>query len=129
MLKIRLQRVGRSKIPAFRLVVTEHTMPVQGRFIEKLGNFIGGRKDETLALVKDRIVYWISVGAKPSQTVARMLAKNGVKEAEKFIEKRPTKPTRAEREAAEKAKEAAKAVKTATPEAVKEEPKAEEVKE
>ena len=92
MLKIRLQRVGRKKIPAFRIVVAEHTMPVQGRFVEKLGNFISGRKKDTLQLKKERIGYWLSVGATPSQTIARLLLEQGMKEVEKFIKPRKQVP-------------------------------------
>ncbi len=51
MLKIRLQRQGRKGMPVFRIVVAEHTMPVQGRFVEKLGGYTAGRKEETLILV------------------------------------------------------------------------------
>lgn len=106
MLKIRFQRKGRKKLPVFRLVVAEHTMPVQGRFIEKLGMFIAGQKKETLDLKKDRILYWLSVGAQPSQTVARLLAAEGMKEFESFIEKRIQAPSKAELKAKEEALEA-----------------------
>jgi small subunit ribosomal protein S16 len=115
MLKIRFQRKGRKRLPVFRLVVAEHTMPVQGRFIEKLGMFVAGQKKETLDLKKDRILYWLSVGAQPSQTAARLLAKEGMKEFEAFIEKRKQVPSKAEVkakteaiEAEEKKKEEAK---------------------
>lgn len=114
MLKIRLQRQGRKGSPAYRLVLAEHTMPIQGRFIEKLGHFIPQRKEETMNLNTDRIKYWISVGAQPSQTVARLLFKEGVTEAEKFIKSRPTKPSKAEQR---KAEEAAKAAENAAQEA------------
>ena len=85
MLKLRLQRVGRNKVPAFRLVLAEHTMPVQGRFIEKLGNFVAGQKDTTLVLEKERLTYWLSKGAQPSTTVAAILVKAGMKEFAPFV--------------------------------------------
>jgi len=115
MLKIRLQRVGRKKIPAFRLVVAEHTMPVKGRFLEKLGNFVLGRKKETLVLKKERILHWLAMGAKPSQTVARLLNTEGLKEFEKFIEQRKQVPSKAEQKALEEqaAKEKEEKEKTA----------------
>lgn len=123
MLKLRLQRMGRKRMPVFRLVVAEHTMPVQGRFLEKLGSFIAGQKATTLNVNTERAKYWISVGAEPSQTVAQLLVKQGVKEAEKFIAKRVQKPSnasieaKAAAEAAAKAKEEAAAAEKAAKEA------------
>ena len=109
MLKLRLQRAGRKRMPVFKLVVAEHTMPVNGRCVERLGSFIGGQKEKTLNIKLDRVKYWLSVGAQPSQTVARLLVAQGVKEAEKFIEKRQQKTSNAEIEAAKKAEEEAQA--------------------
>jgi small subunit ribosomal protein S16 len=123
MLKLRLQRMGRKRMPVFRLVVAEHTMPVQGRFLEKLGSFVGGQKATTLNINTERVKYWISVGAQPSQTVAQILVKQGVKEAEKFVAKRVQKPSNASieakvaAEAAVKAKEEAAAAAKAEKEA------------
>lgn len=114
MLKIRFQRKGKKKMPVFQLVVAEHTMPIQGRFIEKLGTFVSGRKKETLMLKTERIEHWLSVGAQPSQTVARLLVSEGMKACEKFIKQRKQVPSKAEmkkKEAAEKAKEEAEKAK------------------
>jgi len=88
-------------MPVFRLVVAEHTMPIQGRFIEKLGMFVSGRKKETLMLKTERIQHWLSVGAQPSQTVARLLLDEGMKECEKFIKQRKQVPSKAEVKAKE----------------------------
>ncbi|PCI24089.1 30S ribosomal protein S16 [Candidatus Peregrinibacteria bacterium] len=88
MLKIRLQRKGRKRMPVFHIVLAEHTAPVQGKFIEKLGMFMAKDRANTLELRSERILYWISQGAQPSQTVARLLVKNGMKECEKFVPQR-----------------------------------------
>jgi len=113
MLKIRLQRIGRKRMPVFRIVVAEHTSPVAGRFVEKLGSFVGGNKDATLNFKEDRVLHWVSMGAQPSQTVARLFAEKGVKGMEKFIEKRAQKTSKAELEAAAKKEEEAAAKKEA----------------
>ena len=46
MLKIRLQRVGRKGMPVFKIVVAEHTMPIQGRIVEKLCSYIAWKLDD-----------------------------------------------------------------------------------
>ena len=120
MLKIRLQRIWKIHNAVYRIVVAEHTSPIKWKFIEKLWSFAAQRKEATLNLNKERAVYWMSVWAQPSDSVARLLSKNWVKEAEKFIKKRVMKMSNVEKakieakakekeEAAEKAKEAAEA--------------------
>jgi small subunit ribosomal protein S16 len=88
------------------MVVAPKRKPVKGRFVECVGHY--NPLDKKVSFVSDRIEYWISVGATPSQTVARLLKKNGLGVVEKFIKDREAKPTKAEREIAEqKKKEAA----------------------
>ncbi len=77
MLKIRLQRVGRINMPAYRVIVAEHTRgPKTGNFVEVVGTY--NPKSKERALKEDRIKYWISVGAKPSATMHNMLISAGV---------------------------------------------------
>ena len=77
MLKIRMQRIGRINMPAYRIVVAEHTVgPKSGKFVEKLGTYNPKSKERTLNV--ERVKYWISVGAKPSDTVHNMLVAEGV---------------------------------------------------
>lgn len=77
MLKIRMQRIGRTNMPAYRIVVAEHTVgPKSGKFVEKLGTYNPKSKERTLNV--ERVKYWISVGAKPSDTVHNMLVAEGV---------------------------------------------------
>ena len=72
MLKIRLQRIGRINSPSYRVVVTEHTRgPKAGAFVERVGFFNPKTKEQ--ALNADRIKYWLSVGAQPSDTMHNML--------------------------------------------------------
>ena len=78
MLKIRLQRVGRKHEPAFRLVLTDSKNSTKsGKFIEVLGNH-DFRTDKNTKLNKDRILHWMKVGAKPSDTAHNLLIENKI---------------------------------------------------
>lgn len=114
MLKIRLQRIWKIHNAVYRVVVAENTAPIKWKFIEKLWSFAAQRKEATLQLDTERAAYWISKWAIPSDTVARLLVKNWLKSAEKFIQKRVMKMSNAEKakiEAEQKAKEEAEAKK------------------
>lgn len=77
MLKIRLQRTGRTNDPSYRVVVTEHTNgPKSGRAVEKLGSY--NPKSKERVLDADRIKYWLSKGAQASGTVHNMLINAGI---------------------------------------------------
>jgi len=83
MLKIRLQRVGRINTPAYRVVVTEHARAAQSaNFVEKLGSYNPKTKERILNV--ERIKHWISVGAKPSDTMHNMLISAGIIEGKKI---------------------------------------------
>jgi small subunit ribosomal protein S16 len=82
-LKIRLARGGAKKRPYYRIVVADTRSPRDGRFIEKVGTFnplVAKDSDLRLSLNKERIEYWMSVGAKPSDRVARFLNAEGMVE-------------------------------------------------
>lgn len=85
MLRIRLQRKGRRNLPAYRIVVAEHSDPVKGKFIEILGHYLPIRDPKVFEFKEERIRHWVSVGAQPSQTVARLLKKYGMDGMDKFI--------------------------------------------
>ncbi|MBI5414355.1 30S ribosomal protein S16 [Candidatus Peregrinibacteria bacterium] len=102
MLKIRLQRAGRRNLPFYRIVVAEDRSPIKGRYLELLGHCNPLSRPKLLEVKKEKVEHWVSLGAHPSQTVARLLLKQGISVVEKFIEKRVMKPTRAERAAQEK---------------------------
>lgn len=77
MLRIRLQRVGRIKLPAYRIVVVEAARAAKKRaVVEEVGSY--DPKSKTRILAKDRIKYWISVGAQPTGTMHNMLVSEGV---------------------------------------------------
>lgn len=77
---LRLKRFGRLNHPTFRVVATDPRFPRDGRIIEPLGYYLPlmPRAQEQLKLNTERIQYWLSVGARPSETVARMIEKSGL---------------------------------------------------
>ena len=73
MLMIRLSRIGKKKHPFYRVVVTEKTRPRNGRFVEIVGTYDPSSKPATIALKDERVQYWLSKGAQPSDTVRSFL--------------------------------------------------------
>ena len=118
MLKIRLQRTGRTNDPSYRVVVTEHTNgPKSGRAVEKVGTY--NPKSKVRTLDAERIKYWISMGAKASGTMHNMLISAGIISGKKInVLPKKTVPKKEE--------EAAKPAPEAKVEDVKEEQKVEE---
>jgi small subunit ribosomal protein S16 len=77
MLKIRLQRTGRTNNPSYRVVVTEHTNgPKSGRAVEVLGSY--NPKSKERVLNADRITHWLKNGAQASGTMHNMLISTGI---------------------------------------------------
>ena len=76
MVMIRLARVGARKQPHYRIVVIEKDRARNGRSIEVVGTYNPRTEPATVLLKRDRIDYWKSVGAQPSEIVAKLLVKN-----------------------------------------------------
>jgi len=89
MLKLRLRRTGAKKKPSYRLVVAEATAPRDGTFLENLGYYNPLTQPTTFEINEDRVRQWLSVGAQPTDRVARLLSARGIIEA-------PAHPTAAE---------------------------------
>ncbi len=88
-LRIRLARGGAKKRPFYRMVVTDSRNPRDGAFIEKVGTynpFLPHDNEERITIKADRIAYWISVGAKPSDRAALLLSKKGVYDKPSVVE-------------------------------------------
>ncbi len=76
-LKIRLARAGAKKRPFYRIVIAEATSPRDGLFIEKVGTYnpmLPRDSGTRVVLEIERIKYWLSVGARPTDRVERFLA-------------------------------------------------------
>ncbi len=89
MLVIRLQRTGRENLPSYRIVVAEKARPVKGKFLEILGHYLPAKKTPVFEVDSEKVTTWVSKGAIPSDTMARLLRKNGMKNMEKFISRYP----------------------------------------
>lgn len=73
MVKIRLKRFGAAKKPTYRIVVMEGSKPRDGRCIEEIGTY--APIVSQVSLKDERVKYWLSVGAQPTDTVRRLLNK------------------------------------------------------
>jgi len=88
--KIRLARGGTKKRPFYRIVIADERAPRDGNFIEKVGNFnpmLPKDHKERLIFSKERIEYWLKVGAQPTERVQKFLAEHGLVDAPKVTEK------------------------------------------
>lgn len=75
MVTIRLTRGGAKKRPYYSIVVTDSRNKRDGRFIERVGFFnpIAKEKEEGLRIDTDRVTHWLSLGARPSDRVAKLI--------------------------------------------------------
>lgn len=76
--KIRLARRGRKKMAMYDIVVAESTSPRDGRFIEKIGTYNPNTDPSTVVVKSDRAVYWLMVGAQPTDTARSVLSHEGL---------------------------------------------------
>jgi len=133
---LRLSRGGSKKRPYYKIVVANSRAPRDGKYLEQVGTYnplLAKDDANRVRLVEDRVNYWLGVGAQPTDRVARMLDKAGIKERAATTNPQKGEPgakakERAE-EKAEKAREAeeaaaaaaaAPAVEDAAPEAANE---------
>jgi small subunit ribosomal protein S16 len=72
-LAIRLSRIGKKKNPYYRVVVLDKRRPRNGRTVEVVGTYDPLKKPATIVLDAERIKYWLSCGAQPSDTVRSFL--------------------------------------------------------
>ena len=80
---IRLSRGGSKKRPYYKVVVSNSRAPRDGKYLEQVGTYnpLLAKDDENrVRLIEDRVRYWLGVGAQPTDRVARMLDKAGIKE-------------------------------------------------
>ena len=75
MVKIRLRRMGAKKAPYYRVVVADSHSPRDGRFIEELGTYDPMADGDKIKVDLERVKYWISNGAQPTDTVRGLIKK------------------------------------------------------
>jgi small subunit ribosomal protein S16 len=104
MLVIRFLRVGKRNQPAFKIVVCEKkTAPKSGKFIEQVGFYNPLTRERILK--RERIKYWLSVGAKPSPRVHNLLIEEKILEGKKIPVHKKPKEKKTEKEPARESKE------------------------
>ncbi len=114
-LKLRLARGGSKKRPYYRIVVADVRSPRDGRFIERLGTYnpLLAKTDETrVTLNSERIAYWLSKGAKPTDRVLRFLDAAGMMKRDARNNPNKAKPGKKAQERLEEQRQAAEDAKT-----------------
>lgn len=77
MVRIRLRRTGARHQPTYRIVVADKEAPRDGAFIEIIGTYNPRTQPETVKVQEDRALYWMKVGAQPSDSVCQLFRKTG----------------------------------------------------
>jgi small subunit ribosomal protein S16 len=99
MLKIRFQRIGRKNDPSFRAVLTDSKNSAKsGKFLEILGTYNPRAKENKRTLKADRIKYWLTQGAKLSDTMHNFLVADKVIDGKKVNVLPKKKPTQKRKE-------------------------------
>ena len=80
MLRIRLRRMGSRKHPSYRVVVADIRAPRDGAFVDIIGHYDPMTNPETIVIQEDKALHWLTKGAQPSTTTARLLGKAGILE-------------------------------------------------
>ena len=83
---IRLMRMGSKKRPFYRIVIADKRAKRDGQFIEKIGHYDPQKDPPETVLDEERALYWLGVGAQPSDTVRNILSRAGI--MRKFAEMR-----------------------------------------
>lgn len=117
---LRLARGGSKKRPYYKIVIADSRAPRDGKYLEQVGTYnplLAKDDDNRVRLIEDRVRYWLGVGAQPTDRIARMLDKAGIKERVVAVNPKKGEPgkkakDRAE-EKAEKLREAEEAAKAA----------------
>lgn len=108
-MKIRLARGGSKKRPHYSIVATDSRMPRDGRFLEKLGTYnplLAKDSEDRVKMDVERIQYWLSKGAQPTDRISRFLEAAGI--VEKKIRNNPKSAVPGKRMAELTAKKAAR---------------------
>ena len=109
-LKIRLSRGGSKKRPFYRIIIADARSPRDGRFIEKVGTYkpmLAKDAADRIVLETERLTHWLSVGAQPTDRVARFLDAAGLmKRSPKSNPQKAEPGKKAQERSAEKAKKA-----------------------
>ena len=73
--KIRLRRMGAKKQPTYRVVIADEKKARNGAFIENIGHYNPRTEPQTLVVNEARALYWLGVGAQPTESVSRLFVR------------------------------------------------------
>lgn len=76
--KLRLQRGGKKKQPIYRIVAADGRYKRDGRFLERIGSYNPNTNPMTIDVKENRVLYWLGVGAQPTDTVRNLLSRKGI---------------------------------------------------
>ena len=128
---LRLSRGGSKKRPYYKIVASNSRSPRDGKYLEQVGTYnplLAKDDANRVRLVEDRVKYWLGVGAQPTDRVARLLDKAGIKERVATVNPKKGEPGQKAKDRAEdKAAKAAEAAEAAAAAAAAPEPEVEEV--
>ncbi len=85
--KLRLRRMGKKKQPIYKMVAADSRSPRDGKFLEAVGFYNPLTNPHTLDLKEDRIMYWLNVGARPTNTVKSLLRQKGITLKKELVSK------------------------------------------
>jgi small subunit ribosomal protein S16 len=78
LVKLRLRRMGRKKLPLYKIVAADSRAPRDGRFIEAIGTYNPNSNPMKIEVKEDRVFYWLKTGARPTDTVKNLLSRKGL---------------------------------------------------
>jgi len=78
LVKLRLKRMGKKKAPLYKIVAADSRSPRDGRFIESVGNYNPHAEPAQVVLKEERVIHWLTKGAKPTETVRNLLRREGL---------------------------------------------------
>ena len=76
--KLRLRRMGKKKQPIYKVVAADSRAPRDGKFLESIGLYNPLTNPHTLDINEERAMYWLNVGAQPTDTVKSLLSQKGI---------------------------------------------------
>ncbi len=76
--KLRLRRMGKKKQPIYKVVAADSRSPRDGKFLEAIGLYNPLTNPHTIDIKEDRALYWLNVGAQPTDTVKSLLNQKGI---------------------------------------------------
>jgi small subunit ribosomal protein S16 len=89
MLRIRLRRMGGRGKPSYRMVVIDRRNARDGATVEIIGSYDPRTNPETVVIKEEKALHWLSKGAQPTVTTARLLGKAGILEKYKLVKEKP----------------------------------------